>query len=199
MGSEEAVTSSADDLRNHLRSLVVANEPVDVRTRLPGIRPRSRGEEAHSARRGIPHEQADKAHQEEGHVVHREEESGSYDHDLDSILHEEESDDDSHHGRGGYTHEEVRRDVRNSPHPEVDILRGEAVSENDRNVQSAGRLPEAIVVVRRSYISIQWLEAAHTSARQRTLEPLNSELSSLSTATFMSAAVSNSTKLRHVS
>ena len=132
----------------------MANEPVDGRTRSQGIRRRSRGEEAHSGPRGIPHEQADKARQEEGHGVRHEEESGSYGHDLGSILREEESDDDSHHGLGGCTHEEVRRDVRSKPHLSVDILRDGAVSENDRNVQSAGRLLEAIAVVRRSQTSI---------------------------------------------
>ena len=135
---------------------MVANEPVDGRTRSQGNLRRSRGEEAHSGRdrRGIPREQADKAHQVEGHAVRREEESGSYDHDLDSILREEESDDDSLHGYGGCTHEEVRRDAHNNLLPQVDILRGGAVSENDHNVQSAGRLLEAIVVVR-SQTSIQ--------------------------------------------
>ena len=132
----------------------MANERVDGRTRSQDNLRRSRGEEAHSVRRGIPREQADKARQEEGHGVRHEEESGSYDHGLDSILREEENDDDSLHGYGGCTHEEVRRDARSNPPPQVDILHGGAVSENDHNVQSAGRLLEAVVVVRRSQIGI---------------------------------------------
>ena len=133
----------------------MANEPVDGRIRSSGSRRRSRVEEGGSARRGILREQADKARREEGHGVRHEEGSGSYDHDLDSILHEEESDDDSHHGRGGCTHEEVRRDVRSNRLLQVDILRGGAESENDHNVQSAGRLLEAIAVVRRNQARIQ--------------------------------------------
>lgn len=43
------------------------------------------------------------------------------------------------------------------------------------------------------------MQGWQTSAVQRTLEPLKSWLSNFSTAVFKSAAVSNSTKLRHIS
>ena len=148
-------------------------------------------------RRDIHHEVGRDRVEDRG--VRHEEESGSA-HEGSRGRHEVEAiDDDNRHGVD-YNHGEgAHPDVRGNHHPGEDSHHGVEASENDRNARTKVLPPGAKQVVRSGAVSILWVKRAHTSDRQRTLEPLNSELSSLSTATLRSAAVSNSTKLQDVS
>lgn len=106
---------------------------------------------------------------------------------------EEAYDDDSHRGHEMGSREEEGHDARSS-HPKGKDDGQVEETGNDRSVRYAGSHLEAAAVV-----SLQDREdpgwRVRTSEVQRTLTPLKSLLSSFSTATFRSAAVSNSTNL----
>ena len=110
--------------------------------------------------------------------------------DESSNHHEgEESDDGNHHGEG-YTHAQVEDHDRSNRL--VDSHRGgKGVGIESGN----DHCEESHLESTRSEYESTGVTVDHTSASQRTLEPLNSWPSSFSTATFRSAAVSNSTKL----
>ena len=121
-------------------------------------------------------------------------EIGSRDHGGHSIRHGEEGGygDDIQGGVGSREVEEV--------HDHSIRLEGkddapEAGSENGRSARYVERHPEAARNVRIQGSPNSRVTNGRTSATQRTVEPLKSLVSSFSTATFRSAAVSNSTNL----
>ena len=156
----------------------------------------------HNDHQGSRHGQEGRAHLAEDRVDRHDLGEGSgIVRENHSSLSEEAFYDDSraldegcNHGVGA--HRDVRRNIRRRQEDSHRIHDGvESANVGRRNDHRQNEGHALVAKSCKKYDRQENVGQAHTSEMQRTLEPLNSELSSFSTATFKSSGDSNSTKL----
>ena len=139
-----------------------------------------------------PHAQGDNRHQEVDELCREEEEGNDNHHDGHSNRRAEEANDDDNRHDEGYNHgAEVGRD--RSSHQKVGSRHDEMVEVNESDSDHC--VESHLESNMNEHAILKVMLGELTSASQRTLAPLNSRLSSFSTAALRSLAVSNSTKL----